>query len=510
MYIKSLKLKDFRSFSILKETFFSKNINVLIGANNSGKSSILLALLELQNSQLQESDIRIGTNQLNIIIEFGDPELKYFRRSGISELKENRKLRLNIRKIRNSEFRKDLIIIADSNVLKKNFVQFMNSEPQNVVYPYLSRRKAVDFSETINEEASITVTGNFRNLYAKIDRISTEFYPHHDDYVTACEKIIGFPISAIASPNGKKAAYIVSSDENIPLSSMGEGIVNLVGLIVDLCIAENKIFIIEEPENDIHPEALKSLLELIIAKSDNNQFIISTHSNIVARYLGSVKDSKLFKVAIDSSNQSQSPVSTITEISQNVGDRLKVLEELGYEFADLYLWSAWLFFEESSSEFIVREYLIPWFFPKINGRIRTFSARTKDELKLKFNDFNRLFIFLHLEPIYRNKVWVIIDGGDPERKIIEDLKNTYTSSGWREKNFIQLSKHNFEEYYPDVFQNDVEKLNKYTGLEKQDRKNELLETLKKWVSGNLEEAKIEFKKSFKEIIEILESIQNSI
>ena len=116
---------------------------------------------------------------------------------------------------------------------------------------------------------------------------------------------------------------------------MGEGIANLVGLIVDLCVAENKIFIIEEPENDVHPEALKSLLELIISKSENNQFIISTHSNIVTRYLGSIKDSKLFKIALDFSNQYEPPISEISVIPHNIKDRMTVLEELVYEFNDL-------------------------------------------------------------------------------------------------------------------------------------------------------------------------------
>ena len=41
---------------------------------------------------------------------------------------------------------------------------------------------------------------------------------------------------------------------------MGEGVANIVGLLVDLCLAENKLFLIEEPENDIHPKALKGLL----------------------------------------------------------------------------------------------------------------------------------------------------------------------------------------------------------------------------------------------------------
>ena len=51
---------------------------------------------------------------------------------------------------------------------------------------------------------------------------------------------------------------------------MGEGVTNILGLITDLCVAENNIFLIEEPENDIHPKALKALLDLIASKADAN------------------------------------------------------------------------------------------------------------------------------------------------------------------------------------------------------------------------------------------------
>jgi predicted ATPase len=49
---------------------------------------------------------------------------------------------------------------------------------------------------------------------------------------------------------------------------------------------------IEEPETDLHPRALHGLLDLIVqsAAEHNNQFVISTHSNIVVRHLGGLDD----------------------------------------------------------------------------------------------------------------------------------------------------------------------------------------------------------------------------
>jgi predicted ATPase len=112
---------------------------------------------------------------------------------------------------------------------------------------------------------------------------------------------------------------------------MGEGIANLVGLIVSLCMAKNKIFLIEEPENDIHLQALKALLRLIEEKSKHNQFIISTHSNIVTKNLGSVEESKVFKVSMSFENESRLPISKVEEVENEPVARLRLLEELGYE-----------------------------------------------------------------------------------------------------------------------------------------------------------------------------------
>jgi len=145
---------------------------------------------------------------------------------------------------------------------------------------------------------------------------------------------------------------------------MGEGVANALGLIVDLCIAKNKVFLIEEPENDIHPTALKGLLDLVAVKAATNQFIITTHSNIVVKHLGSQPESKLFDVdmILDADGL---PTASVTEVGETVEDRRTVLESLGYELHHVDLWDYWLFLEESSAEKIIRTYLIPWFAPSL-------------------------------------------------------------------------------------------------------------------------------------------------
>ncbi len=251
-------------------------------------------------------------------------------------------------------------------------------------------------------------------------------------------------------------------------------------------------------------------MNLITEKSKSNQFFISTHSNIVMKNLGSVIGSKVFKVTNDDFDKERVNLrkSSLIEVPNTPSDRLKVLEDLGYDFFDLDLWKAWLFLEESSAEIIIRDHLIRWFVPDLKFKLSTFSAGSISRVKPKFDDFNKLFVFLHLEPTYKNRVWVYIDAGEEEGKIIADMRRVYSSSGWNESNFNQFSEHDFESYYPERFQEEVRQVLSITGKqEKRTAKKNLLEKIKSWIEENEKAAKEEFKESASEIIEVLKSIE---
>ncbi len=333
---------------------------------------------------------------------------------------------------------------------------FRNFEKEILIYPYLSKRKVINYSHSIAEGMTDSITGDLSTLYGRIDKLIKPGLSTYEEYVQACTDIFGkdFIIYTKSVGDGKKAGLMISEAESIFIDRMGEGTPQLLGLITYLCFAKDKIFLIEEMENDIHPTALKALLKLIERNSANNQFFISTHSNIVVRYLGSITNSKVFNTTFR--QESRIPKTTVEEVPNNEHDRLNVLEELGYEPSDYGFWKGYLFLEEASAEAIIREFLIPVFTPKLANVIKTFSAKGKDGVLGKFDDFNRLFVFLHLEPTYKNKVWVIIDGGKEEAEIIDKLKSMYVKTdGWNEKHFSQFLEHYFEKYYPEKYKDDV-------------------------------------------------------
>ena len=500
MIITGIELNNVKSFKKLEETILSKRINILVGPNNSGKSVIINSIFKLQNpNALNPQQILLGAKEGTISLNVEGLE-------GYSDSGE-RSFQINLTN--------GIISLVNPGGFRAGSVPtFPRQEPKNPIYPYLSKRKVVSFNNQVNGENAESVTGNFQNLISKIDRISNiDFQPASDQYRNACKNILGFVISTTTKGKGKDAILNIHNLENISLADMGEGVTNIVGLITDLCLAENKIFLIEELENDIHPKALKKLLELIVEKSEYNQFFISTHSNIVMKHLGAIPEAKVFRVANEVQDEDKPNLrySTMTEIPNEPEARREILEELGYDFFDFGLWKAWLFLEESSAEIIIRDYLIKWFTPELLGRLRTFSANGIDKIKSKFDDFNQLFVFLNMQQTYKNRVWVYIDAGNKEEGIIEEFKDMYTKSGWEESCFNQFSEHDFEKYYPAIFQEKVDViLNIKQKRDKRQAKKDLLNEVKAWIQKNEDEAKAAFEQSASEIIQVLKSIAQNI
>ncbi len=508
MKITTIELNNIKSFSGHHEIQLSNQINILVGANNSGKSTLLSSLLLLQSKTLNRSDISIGKFDGDIVLGFDNPS--HYTKISYSGYNSPEQFFTTHQKKIGFGAATTFLVRHDGKKANQSIPQIQAIEPNNLIYPFLSKRKVNEFSEDIKKDSSNIVNGNFTHLYAKVDRLSNpDFIPAYDEYKKACADITGFSVSSTQSTHGKKAALIVRNMDHIPIDKMGEGIANLLALIVDLCIAENKIFLIEEPENDIHPKALKALLKLIEKKSDTNQFIISTHSNIVVKHLGGIPTTKLFKVSMEL--KERVPHSTVTEVNDDPRERQEVLEDLGYEFNDFSLWKGWLFLEESTAEGIIRDILIPMFLPEIAGKLRTFSCRSVTEVEPKFEDFNKLFVFLHLEPTYKNKGWVIIDGGENEKEILAKMKIKYAASGWLEDHFEQFTEHDFERYYPESFKTDIEEtLAKPKGKHRQEAKSILCQTIKQWAEKNPDVAKAEFAISAKEVIDRLKKIAKEI
>ncbi len=505
MKVSSVHLRNIKSVKDSGPIALSPGMNVLLGRNNAGKSILTRCLYALQelSSLIPPQDIRVeeetGTADIHLVDAEGPLQLL-----GVPA------------GVREATF--SVVMHRTASQIARNLqhdrgthgnVSFAREEPNNAVYPFLAKRKVSGYDETVNLARTVGVTGDFRYLVAKVYRLANSLHPLHGEFAKACDDILGFQIGTVASPGGHKVGFPVGNMSDITLEAMGEGVPHLLALITDLCIAKDKLFLLEEPEDDMHPDALKSLLNLIIKKSEWNQFVVTTHSNIVARYLGSIPGSTTYRVTMHLDGQL--PVTQYTEIGPDPEERRSVLQELGYEMTDYDLWDGWLILEESSAERVIIKFLIPWFTPMLANRLRSIAAPGIDGVEAKFNDLNRLFLFTHLTPCYHNRVWVLVDAGQRGDAIVRKLQADYAASGWQADRFRTFSQTNFERYYPARFQDDATAALALTNrTEKRAAKKALLDRVLAWIEQEPGVAEQEFEGSAQEVIAILREIEAAL
>ncbi len=513
MWVDSLTIVNMRSFGETTFLSLARGLNVLVGANNAGKSTILRCLYALQSEgAVSQKDIRVG--QLGCSFSMHAAAMDDDNPFNIDPAKYDNRIPPEIAFTMSLQHRgltamgglgnpDQLTVNYDP---KKVVPRPKPTEPHNFVYYFSSKRKVGSYNENVNIHAQRSVRVDLADLPAKVDRLCSPGHPRHREFLSACREIIGFEIHTYAVEKGKRAGLSIDGSEHIDLEQMGEGVPHLLGFICALCVAKNRLFLLEEIENDIHPKALKALLRLIASNANANQFVISTHSNIVMKYLCAENDSQLFEVTM--SLQEGIPTSKVAPVANETYERRAILESLGYELSDLGHWAAWLVLEESSAEELIRSFLIPWFANTMDGRLRTIAGKGIDSVEPKFEDFDRLFLFTNLEPVYKNRAWVIVDGDEPGQKVVSRLRQTYEKKGWNVGHFIALTETDFENYYPSRFKEKaMVALATHGKDQKRDAKRNLLDEVKAWAKENPDTAREEFEISAAEVIGHLRAIE---
>ena len=523
MWISELQVINVKSFADSGLLQLSKGINVIVGKNNAGKSTLLQSVLCMQSTNQQHpfsqprEARRIGTSESTIRIRLQDIETTYFNTQGISDGEQG-----------------DLIISFTSDALPRVFTftpegtnsaaipdvkLITHQEPNNFILPYTIKRFAQGFNPLMsnNQTQPKWVLESLTQLTEKIQPYTQSTHPLHEQFDKLCRGLIGSPMGIIEGANGHLPGIYTSQNGSIPLSQMGDGVPHIVGLIVHLLKAEKRLFVIEELENGINPEPLKLLLEEIkrSAKERQNQFLISTHSNIVLQSLASEEDCKIIEVTQAQIRPGDIPESSCVQIEKgDVEARRRVLMNLGYSLADSDMFDGWLILEEASAETVIRKFLIPQFAPKLINVLGIIATRGYIQVENQFVALAQNFLYLHLTPAYKKRIWVIIDAGERESQVIERLRHDFKS--WPPEHFDQFSEHDFEKYYPSCFQDEAEKIlklpvnNEEAKKKKQEAKNELRIEVMKWIDEDISRAKQGFESSAQEVIGKLKNIESSL
>jgi AAA domain, putative AbiEii toxin, Type IV TA system len=497
-------MKQFRSFVDSGE-IETGPINVFIGENNSGKSTVLKSIQVLQQGFPNPfPDIRIGTPEAVIEMQINRGGIQFGSFVGGADVPFLLRVNLTSSPAQGQTIKFEAT--TGNGTTQFGDIRVSASEPNHVIVPFLARRRVANYVEDIREQFVNAISQDASNLPAKLSRLGNSAFPFHSVYREAIEAILGFTVTAVPSSSGQLPGVYLSNGQALLIDRLGEGVHNIVHLLVNLAVSKDQIFLIEEPENDLHPKALKALLDLIIASSSTNQFFISTHSNIVVRHLCASAGSQLYQIRPKST---QLPFeSEINLVAPEPTARLAALAELGYSLSDSELWEGWLIFEESSAERIVTEFLIPYFVPSLS-RVRTLAAAGASKVVPAFEELHRLFLFTHLTPIYKSRALVIVDGDTAGQEAIDKLKSKFDKK--LHDKFIALSMPAFERYFPKAFEIEIETvLGMSDPIARRSEKKSLLINVIHWLQADRTRATQALSESASEIIDLLKRFESTL
>lgn len=323
--LQNIKIKNFKKFAELNLQNFSR-INVFIGNNNSGKSTILEAIdvcgtNDFYNS-LQRS-LRIkNIDESRVIMQRMMPVRQRFDLLGNVE-----DYLFNDTKLKQATF-----ALSGENILQNTVISIgidnkidteqINLREENFIQEHSLIKQSINYKLTVGgnlKNESAIVIDNDNGLMST--RIKQPYKIYNVTYFqTKNIEVIGSLYSNLVKNKKKnllieKLQVFDSSISNIelingdfsvdvgknvllPINYLGTGIISIVYLIIYILNSENGVLLIDELENGIYYKKFTNLIKTLdnLSHEFNVQLFITTHSNDFIRNLDKFSELSLYRL----------------------------------------------------------------------------------------------------------------------------------------------------------------------------------------------------------------------
>lgn len=268
MYIKEIQIKNFKSFkkanlklNIPDGKTSGSGLNIFIGENNAGKSSIFEILRKPILKLVDKEEINYSAQNkkeevLISIINHIDQKISFESRYFASEDPDN--------KIYFTEQGFDLNLYHSNTSRKLEKNTSYGNLPHTVHHSKQEDAEAKSDNYKIIQEIHKLSTDE-KNEFCKV---VNEFLPEIKRVFVKSDRRADRAVLACKLKDGTE----------IDLRDMGSGIEQFIILLWVIKFGTIKILIIDEPEISLHPKAQLRLSELLLDNATNRQIIIATHS----------------------------------------------------------------------------------------------------------------------------------------------------------------------------------------------------------------------------------------
>lgn len=521
MFIKKIKIVNFKGFQ--GDFFFepNKGLNILVGDNEVGKSTILEAInlalsgwingryisSELTQSQFNHEVVQEYLNSLNSDNPLSPPEILIELYFSFSE--ENDALKALFEGTKNSlgsmdcgvqfkisfdekfsneyecligtgepllslpieyynfswsSFARDDSVTPKTIPLKTSFIDSSKNSYRNGSDVYISRI----IRNILTDEQLITIAQEHRKLndnFIKSQGISSLNKDLRQKDISDKKVEISLNLSTKTAWKANLSTYL----DDIPFSNIGKGEQSLVKTKLALSHKKSKeanILLLEEPENHLSFSRLNKLMKFLAERGADKQIFVSTHNSFVANKLG-LKN--LILLNSDNLNGGKHAVK-IEDLSDATQNYFTVLP--GYDTLRMILAKKSILVEGPSDELIVQKvYLIKHKRLPIEDGVDVISVGTS---------FLR---FLELAKKTKSLVAVVTDNDRDYEKNIKHKYSKYVSES-NIKIFAddRNELNTLEPQFLDANSSQLKKVRRILGLKKSNYPD--LEALKKYMLNN--------------------------
>lgn len=258
-YLKLLVIKDYKGFYWENKIHFafpnqgeSKiGLNVIVWPNNTGKTTILEALMLTDNSNNKRFNQEHRHSSAN-------PELIFK-----NEEEQECKLTADWSFIKEESFRSPKFRLLSSSKHWNSDI-FSDSEENNFIYSENRRSLRAEWTSSLSGFLSVIYKDSEKK--EKFNQRMKKIFPNFSNW-------------GIDTRNNKDYIYYQTGNwDRHSTDQLGKGLVSLFLICAHLTLEDDSILLIDEPEGSLHPQIQKNLWILISEAAKTRQIIICSHS----------------------------------------------------------------------------------------------------------------------------------------------------------------------------------------------------------------------------------------
>lgn len=313
MVVKSLKIKGFRSFSeetVLKLAIPNgeegSGLTVIVGPNNSGKSSIIEAFHTLFNDTQLIPGETINKKNPNVLIEATSIDGTAYSIQATDN---------------NGSFAERRINGTITEYIDRAIRPFILSSRRNInsTFSNNANMRREDYGGNKDSQDYREQNGYNGNFGARLIKI---FKGNKDEFNNCLSKVL-FPVpdwKIIAKDHNNLSLEFKFNNISHNSIGAGDGFINIFNIIDSLYDSkDNNLIIIDEPEVSLHPDLQRKLYELLVEYSKKRQIILCTHSPYFIDWNVILNNSELIRV------KKQGDESKIYQLTQDTKDKIRNL-----------------------------------------------------------------------------------------------------------------------------------------------------------------------------------------